>query len=110
MMSYFYLALAIVAEVIATSSLKATEEFTKPLPTVLMVVGYMLAFYFMTLAMRTIPLGVTYAIWSGLGIVLISTVGVFLYNEKLDLPALIGMGLIIAGVVVMKLFSKTLNT
>ncbi|MFZ1233091.1 MAG: multidrug efflux SMR transporter [Thiofilum sp.] len=109
-MSYFYLALAIVAEVIATSSLKATEEFTKPLPTVLMVVGYMLAFYFMTLAMRTIPLGVTYAIWSGLGIVLISTVGVFLYNEKLDLPALIGMGLIIAGVVVMKLFSKTLNT
>lgn len=109
-MSYFYLALAIVAEVIATSSLKATEEFTKPLPTVLMIVGYMLAFYFMTLAMRTIPLGVTYAIWSGLGIVLISTVGVFLYNEKLDLPALIGMGLIIAGVVVMKLFSKTLNT
>lgn len=108
-MSYFYLALAIVAEVIATSSLKATEEFTKPLPTVLMIVGYMLAFYFMTLAMRTIPLGVTYAIWSGLGIVLISTVGVFLYNEKLDLPALIGMGLIIAGVVVMKLFSKTLN-
>lgn len=109
-MSYWYLALAIVAEVIATSSLKATEEFTKPLPTVLMVIGYLFAFYFMTLAMRTIPLGVTYAIWSGLGIVLISIAGIFLYNEKLDLPALIGMGLIIAGVVVMKLFSKTLNT
>lgn len=108
-MSYFYLALAVIAEVIATSTLKATEEFTRPIPTLIMVLGYTFAFYFMTLALRTIPLGVTYAIWSGLGIVLISVIGVMFYNERLDLAATIGMGLIIAGVLVIHLFSKTVR-
>ncbi|MEB4591429.1 multidrug efflux SMR transporter [Candidatus Thiothrix sp. Deng01] len=108
-MSYLYLALAIVAEVIATSSLRATEEFTKPLPTFVMVVGYGMAFYFMTLALRSIPLGVTYAVWSGLGIVLISIIGIIFYNERLDLAATLGMLLIIAGVLVIHLFSKTVR-
>ena len=105
-MAYVYLGLAIIAEVIATSSLKATEEFTKIGPTIIMIVGYGVAFYCMTLALRAMPLGITYAIWSGLGIVLVSIVGIVLYDEKLDLPAAIGMGLIIAGVVVINAFSK----
>ncbi|MGL4186698.1 MAG: DMT family transporter [Thiotrichaceae bacterium] len=105
-MSYLYLAIAIIAEVIATSSLKASAEFTKLWPSVAVVLGYGTAFYFMTLALRQIPLGITYAIWSGLGIVLVTVVGAVVYNEKPDVPALIGMGLIIAGVVVINLFSK----
>lgn len=106
-MSYVYLAIAIIAEVIAASSLKASAEFSRLWPSVLVVLGYATAFYCMTLALRAIPLGITYAIWSGLGIVLITLVGVVVYDEKLDLPAAIGMGLIIAGVVVINLFSKT---
>jgi small multidrug resistance pump len=108
-MSYVYLALAIIAEVIATSSLRATEEFTKLTPTLVMVTGYGLAFYFMTLALRTLPLGFTYAVWSGLGIVLISLIGVVFYNERLDLAAALGMGMIIAGVLIIQLFSKVVN-
>lgn len=108
-MSYLYLAIAIVAEVIATSALKASAEFTKLVPTLTVIVAYGIAFYFMTLALRTIPLGITYAIWSGLGIVLISLVGVFWYGEKLDWPAIIGMGLIISGVAVINLFSKMVH-
>lgn len=105
-MAYFYLAIAIISEVIATSALRNSAEFTKLWPTLIMIVAYGSAFYFMTLALRTIPLGITYAIWSGLGIVLISLVGVMFYNERLDLPAVLGMGLIIAGVLVINLFSK----
>lgn len=105
-MPYLYLAIAIIAEVIATSSLKASAEFTKLWPSVAVVLSYGTAFYFMTLALRHIPLGITYAIWSGLGIVLVTVVGAVVYNEKPDVPALIGMGLIIAGVVVINLFSK----
>ena len=105
-MSYFYLAIAIISEVIATSALRNSAEFTKLWPTVIMIIAYGSAFYFMTLALRTIPLGITYAIWSGLGIVLISLVGVLFYHERLDLPAVLGMGLIIAGVLVINLFSK----
>lgn len=108
-MSYFYLTLAIIAEVVATSSMRATEEFTKPVPTFIMVVGYGLAFYFMTLALRTIPLGITYAIWSGMGIVLSSIIGVMFYNERLDWAAVTGMGLIIAGVLVIHLFSSSIK-
>lgn len=108
-MSYLYLTLAIIAEVIATSSLRATEEFTKPVPTLIMVVGYGVAFYFMTLTLRSLPLGITYAVWSGLGIVLISIIGIIFYNEKLDLAATLGMSLIILGVVVIHLFSKTIK-
>ncbi|MGB5599479.1 multidrug efflux SMR transporter [Thiothrix lacustris] len=105
-MSYLYLALAIIAEVIATSSLRATEEFTKPIPTLIMIAGYGVAFYFMTLALRTLPLGFTYAVWSGLGIVLISIIGIIFYDERLDLPATLGMAMIIAGVVIIQMFSK----
>ena len=106
-MAYFYLMLAIVSEVIATSALKASAEFTKLLPAVIVVIGYGFSFYFMALVLRTIPLGVTYAIWSGLGIVFIGVIGVVFFKESLDLPAMVGMGLIIAGVVVVNLFSKT---
>ncbi|HMT93161.1 multidrug efflux SMR transporter [uncultured Thiothrix sp.] len=105
-MSYFYLAIAIISEVIATSALRNSAEFTKLWPTLIMIAAYGSAFYFMTLALRTIPLGITYAIWSGLGIVLISLVGVVFYHERLDWPAALGMGLIIAGVLVINLFSK----
>ncbi len=108
-MPYIYLAIAIIAEVMATSALKASEEFTKLYPSLLVVVGYGVAFYFMTLVLRTIPLGITYAIWSGVGIVLVAVVGVVLYKQIPDLPAILGMALIISGVAVIHLFSKTLN-
>ena len=108
-MAYLFLAIAIVAEVIATSALKASEEFTRLIPSIIVVVGYGVAFYFMTLVIRTIPIGITYAIWSGLGIVLISAVGFFLYKQALDLPAILGMGLIISGVIVIHVFSKTVG-
>jgi small multidrug resistance pump len=106
-MAYLFLAIAIIAEVIATSALKASNEFTRLVPSVVVVVGYGVAFYFMTLVIRTIPLGITYAVWSGLGIVLISAVGFFYYRQSLDLPAIIGMGLIVSGVVVIHVFSNT---
>ncbi|QBE64740.1 DMT family transporter [Pseudoduganella lutea] len=106
-MNWLYLAIAIVAEVIATSALKVSEGFTRPLPSVLVVAGYGIAFYLLSLTLRTIPMGVVYAIWSGAGIVLITLAGYFLYKQRLDLPALVGIGLIVAGVLVMQLFSKT---
>ena len=106
-MSYLYLTIAIISEVIGTSALKASEEFTKLIPSAIVVIGYAVAFYFMTLTLRTIPIGVTYAIWSGMGIVLITIAGIFLYKQIPDIPAIIGMGLIVAGVIVIHLFSKT---
>ena len=108
-MAYLYLAIAILAEVIGTSALKASKEFTNFLPSLVVVVGYGIAFYFMSLALRTIPIGVTYAIWSGIGIVLIAIAGIFIYKEIPDIPAIIGMGLIILGVVVIHVFSKTVG-
>jgi small multidrug resistance pump len=108
-MAYLYLALAIITEVIGTSALKASKEFTAVGPTIIVAVGYGLSFYFMTLALRTIPIGITYAIWSGIGIVMIAVVGFYLYKEVPDIPAIIGMGLIIAGVAVIHLFSKTVS-
>jgi small multidrug resistance pump len=104
---WIYLAIAIVAEVIATSALKASHEFTRLIPTIIVVTGYLTAFYFLTLSLRVIPVGVAYAIWAGLGIVLIAIISWILYGQKLDLPALVGMGLIISGVLVINLFSKT---
>jgi len=108
-MAYIYLLVAIVAEVIATSALKASEEFTKLYPSLIVVFGYGAAFYFMTLVLRTMPIGVTYAVWSGLGIVLIATVGAVLYKEIPDTPAIIGMALIISGVAVIHMFSDTVK-
>jgi len=106
-MAYLYLAIAIIAEVIATSALKASAEFTKLVPSIIVLAGYCVSFYFLTLVLRTLPIGVTYAIWSALGIVLITLIGIYAYKEIPDTPALIGMGLIIAGVIVINLFSKT---
>ena len=108
-MAYLYLAFAIVSEVIGTSALKASNEFTKLIPSLIVLVGYSLAFYFMTLTLRTIPLGVTYAIWSGAGIVLVAVVGVVVYKETPDLPSMIGMGFIIMGIMIMHFFSKTVG-
>ncbi|MBD9482748.1 multidrug DMT transporter [Pseudomonas sp. PDM14] len=107
MNAYIYLAIAITAEVIGTTALKAVDGFSKPLPLALVIVGYGTAFWMLSLVMKSIPVGVTYAIWSGLGIVMISIAALFLYDQKLDLPALLGMGLIIAGVLVIQLFSST---
>ena len=106
-MAYFYLALAIIAEVIATSSLKASAEFTKLLPSLIVVTGYGIAFYLVTLVLRSIPVGITYAIWSGVGIILVAVVGAILYKQIPDLPAMIGMALIVTGVVIIHVFSKT---
>ena len=108
-MVYFYLALAIVAEVAGTSLLKATEEFTKLLPTTFLVIFYLISFWLMTLALRELPLGVVYAVWSGLGIVLVAIIGAFVYKEIPDFASILGMGLIISGVVVIHLFSKSLQ-
>ncbi len=108
-MAYFYLAIAIIAEVAATSALKASAEFTRLVPSLIVIVGYGIAFYCMTLVLRSIPVGVTYAIWAGLGIVLVTIVGAILYKEIPDLPAVIGIGLIIAGVVVINVYSNTIG-
>jgi len=108
-MAYIYLAIAIIAEVVATSALKASAEFTRLFPSLLVLVGYGVAFYFMTLVLRTIPVGITYAVWSGVGIVLIAVVGALFYKQIPDIPAIIGMGLIISGVVVIHVFSKTVS-
>jgi small multidrug resistance pump len=105
MSGYVYLAIAIAAEVVATTSMKAISGFNKPLPLILVICGYGLAFWMLTLVVRSIPVGIAYAIWAGLGIVLVSIAAAVLYNQKLDLPAMLGMGLIVAGVVVIQLFS-----
>ncbi|MBB5609874.1 MULTISPECIES: SMR family transporter [unclassified Janthinobacterium] len=108
-MTYLYLAIAIVAEVIATSALKASDGFSRLWPSLLTVAGYCIAFWCLSLTIRVIPTGIVYAIWSGVGIVLISAVGWFWFKQSLDLPALIGLGLIIAGVLVINLFSKSVG-
>ncbi len=105
--SYLYLAAAIVSEVIGTSALKASNEFTRPVPTMIMLAAFLSAFYFLTLTLRTIPVGVAYAIWSGVGIVMISIIARILFGQKLDAPAILGMALIVAGVMVINLFSKS---
>ena len=108
-MHWLYLALAIVSEVAATSFLKASDSFSRFWPSVIVVVGYGLAFYFMSLSLRTIPIGITYAIWSGSGIVLIALIGWIWLGQKLDTAALIGIGLILAGVLVIQLGSNVNN-
>jgi len=107
--AYIYLGIAIVSEVIATTALKASDGFTQWWPSVITVVGYGIAFYCLALTLRVIPTGVAYAIWSGVGIVLISLAGWVMFRQSLDLPAIIGMGLIVAGVVVINVFSATMR-
>lgn len=106
-MGHIYLVIAVVAEVIATSALKASEEFSKPIPTIIVVLGYGMAFYLLTLVLRTIPIGIAYALWSGLGIVLVALVGALYYKQSLDLPAMLGIGFILAGVFIVNIFSKS---
>ena len=104
-MSYLYLAIAILAEVIGTSALKAAEGFTRPLPSLVVAVGYGTAFYFLSLALKVIPVGIAYAIWSGVGVALITLIGWIVFKQRLDAPALAGLALIVAGVVVIQVFS-----
>jgi len=105
-MTFVYLALAIVAEVFATSALKASAGFTRLGPSVAVVVGYGLAFYLLALVLRVMPVGIAYAFWAGLGIVLVTLVGIVVYGEKPDLPALLGLAMIVGGVVVIQVFSS----
>ena len=107
--TYFYLALAIVFEVIATTSLKSSQGLTGVIPSIISAIGYLITFYFLALTLRTMPIGVAYAIWSGVGILLLATIDWVWFRQALDLPAIIGIALIIAGVVTMHVFSKTLQ-
>ncbi|WP_165669629.1 DMT family transporter [Metapseudomonas otitidis] len=107
MTGYIYLAIAIAAEVVATTSMKAVDGFNKPLPLVLVIGGYAIAFWMLTMVVKSIPVGIAYAIWAGLGIVLVSIAALVIYQQKLDLPAVVGMGMIVSGVVVIQLFSNS---
>ena len=106
MNNWVYLGLAIFSEVVATASLKSTEGFTRLVPSIVVLVGYSAAFYFLSLTLDTIPIGVAYAVWSGVGVATITLVSFVLYDQKIDAAGLIGIGLIVAGVVVLRLFSE----
>ena len=106
MNNWVYLGLAIVSEVIATASLKSTEGFTRLVPSIVVLVGYSAAFYFLSLTLDTIPIGVAYAVWSGVGVATITLVSFVVYDQKIDAAGLLGIGLIVAGVVVLRLFSE----
>jgi small multidrug resistance pump len=108
-MNWIYLAVAIVMEVIATSALKASEGFTRWLPSLLVVGGYAAAFYLLSLTLRSMPVGVVYAVWSGVGVVLITLVGWLWFEQELDLAAFVGIALIASGVFVLNFFSKTVS-
>ena len=103
------LTVAIALEVVGTTFLQRSEQFTRLFPTLMTAICYGAAFYFLSLTLRTIPLGIAYAIWSALGIVLVSLIGLVVFGQKLDLPAVIGLGLIVAGVVVVNLFSNSVT-
>ncbi|GGL97420.1 DMT family transporter [Pseudomonas asuensis] len=107
MIGYIYLVIAIAAEIVATTAMKSLDGFNKPLPLVLVIVGYAIAIGLLSQVVKIIPVGIAYAIWSGMGIVLVSIAAAVIYKQTLDLAAILGMGLIIAGVVVIQLFSKS---
>jgi small multidrug resistance pump len=109
-LNYLYLGIAIVAEVIATSTLKSCEGFTRLIPSVITVIGYGVAFWFLALTLRTMSTGIAYALWSAVGIVLISAIGWVWFKQSLDTPAIVGLGLIIAGVVVVNVFSSSVHS
>lgn len=108
-MQWLYLSIAIVCEVIATSALSATDGFTRLAPSLLVIAGYAVAFYFLALTLRTMPVGVAYAIWSGAGVALIALIGWLALGQRLDSPAIVGLVLIVAGVLVIQLFSKAIT-
>ncbi|KAF0675029.1 DMT family transporter [Profundibacterium mesophilum] len=101
------LILAVLAETIGTTALQASQQFTRPIPSIIVVIGYGLSFWLLAQVLREMPVGVVYALWSGLGIVLITAIGFAVFGQRLDLPALVGISLIIAGIIVIQLFSKT---
>lgn len=107
MKNWLILFIAIVAEVVATSALKSSEGFTKPIASIVVVLGYIIAFYCLSLTLKTIPVGIAYAVWSGVGIVLITTVAWFVFDQKLDVWGIIGIVLIMSGVLILNLLSKT---
>lgn len=107
MKQYLILLLAIICEVVATGALKQTEQFTRLVPSLISITGYAVAFYLLSIVTRSIPLGIAYAIWSGAGIVLVALVGWVVFKQHLDLPAIIGIGMILGGVVVINLFSES---
>ncbi|MEI6692882.1 MAG: multidrug efflux SMR transporter [Chlorobium sp.] len=107
-MPWAYLILAITSEVIATSALKATDGFTRWQPSLLVLAGYSSATYFLSLTLKVIPIGVAYALWSGIGVTLITLVGWVIYNQKLDTPAMLGIGFIVTGVIILNVFSKSI--
>lgn len=107
MKNFLFLGIAIIFEIIATSALKKSEEFSKLIPSLITIIGYCGAFYFLSFAIRTIPIGIAYAIWSGVGIVLITIIGAVFFKQIPDLPAIIGLSLILIGVTVINVFSKT---
>ncbi|MEI8386693.1 MAG: SMR family transporter [Verrucomicrobiota bacterium] len=106
MTTYMYLAIAIIGEVIATSALKPAAGFSKLLPSILVIAGYGTAFYFLSLTLRTMPIGIVYALWSGVGVALISVIGWLVFKQSLDLAAIIGITFIVLGVVILNVFSK----
>ena len=105
-MEYLYLSIAIIAEVIGTSALKASQEFSKLGPSIIAVAGYGASFYFLSLVLKTVPVGIAYAIWSGIGITLITITGALLFKQMPDIPAIIGMTMIVSGVIIINVFSK----
>ncbi|MCE2800618.1 MAG: multidrug efflux SMR transporter [Planctomycetaceae bacterium] len=109
MKNWLFLLAAIIAEVIGTSALKASEEFSKPIPSILVLLGYGISFYFLSLTLKAIPVGIAYAVWSGMGIVLISLTAWILFGQKIDGWGLLGMSLILIGVLILNLLSKTSN-
>lgn len=109
MQQWIFLSVAIISEVIATSALKASEGFSRLWPSLIVSAGYIAAFYFLSLTLRTIPVGVAYAIWSGAGVALIAIIAWVFFGQALDIPAIIGLSLIVAGVVVLNFFSKAVS-
>nr|VFJ72827.1 MAG: small multidrug resistance pump [Candidatus Kentron sp. FW] len=108
-MGYLYLSIAIAVELIATSMLKISDGSTKIIPSLIGVTGYISVFYFMSIVVKYIPIGIAYAIWSGLGIIGISLVGMFFFKQFLDTPAIIGMALIVLGIIIINVFSESVS-
>lgn len=106
-MRYFYLLIAVVFEIIGTSALQSSQQFTRLVPSIVVLIGFTGALYFLTLTLKYMPLGIVYAIWSGFGIVLITAISFFWFRQPVDLPAILGLTLIIAGIVIINLFSNT---
>ena len=109
LMKWIYLIIAIITEVIATSALKESQGFSKLIPSIVVITGYSLTFYFMSLTLKEMSVGITYAIWSGMGILLISLIGYFRYNQVLDSAAILGMSFIATGIIILRFFSKSLD-